>query len=97
MNSSTLFILISGIWGLAMVVNFVDAIRLHQAIGQRSGLDSKTGLAAYMEMWGVARNRSVAQDEETQELRRQMNRRLLIILGGFIFFAAYLYLTRGAA
>jgi len=96
MDSGTLFILISGLWGLAMIVNFVDAIRLCYAIERRSGLGSKTGLPAYANIWGVAMNRGVAQDDETQELRRQMNRRLLIILGGFVFFAMYIYLTRGA-
>jgi hypothetical protein len=99
MNSGTLFILISGLWGLAMIVNLIDAIRLCYAVENRSGIGGrqKWGFSTYANIWGVALNRGVAQDEETQELRRQMNRRLWIILGGFVFFAMYIYVTRGAA
>ncbi|MBO6727927.1 MAG: hypothetical protein JJ911_19870 [Rhizobiaceae bacterium] len=94
MDYGTIFILVSGFWGLAMIVNFVDAIRLCYAVENRSGISGrqKWGLPTYANIWAVAMNRGVAQDNDTQELRRQMNRRLLIILGGFVFFALFITL-----
>jgi uncharacterized membrane-anchored protein len=99
MNSGIIFIVISGIWGLAMIVNFVDAIRLSYAVENRSGISGrqKYGIPTYANIWRVVLNKGVAQDEETQELRRQMNRRLMIIAGGFLFFGIYIYVFRGAA
>lgn len=98
MDAGLIFILVSGFWGLAMIVNFIDAIRLCYAIENRSGISGrqKWGLPTYANIWGVAFNRGVATDDETQELRRQMNRRLWIVLGGFIFFAAFVIITRGS-
>ncbi len=99
MSTGTIFILVSGFWGLAMIVNFVDAIRLCYAVENRSGISGrqKWGIPTYANIWSVALNRGVAQDNETQELRRQMNRRLLIILGGFLFFAIFIMLALPAA
>jgi hypothetical protein len=90
MSAGTLFILVSGFWGLAMIVNLVETVRLCYAVEHRSGMGSqKRGLPVFANIWGVAMNRGVAQDEETQELRRQMNRRLMIIVGGFVIFAVF--------
>lgn len=90
MSAGTLFILVSGFWGLAMIVNLVEAVRLCYAVEHRSGMGSqKSGLLVFANIWGVAMNRGVALDEETQELRRQMNRRLMIIVGGFVVFAVF--------
>jgi hypothetical protein len=94
MSAGTLFILVSGFWGLAMIVNLIEAVRLCYAVEHRSGMGSqKWGFPVFASIWAVAFNRGVAQDEETQDLRRQMNRRLLIILGGFAFFAGFVLLA----
>ncbi|MBO6718231.1 MAG: hypothetical protein JJ913_09780 [Rhizobiaceae bacterium] len=95
MNSSILFFVISGLWGLAMIVNFVDAVRLSYAVENRSGVSGrqKYGIPTYANIWRVVLNKGIAQDEETQELRRQMNRRLMIIAGGFLFFIMYVTLA----
>ncbi|MCC0044280.1 MAG: hypothetical protein H6892_07925 [Brucellaceae bacterium] len=95
MDFGMIFILVSGFWGLAMIVNFVDAIRLCYAVENRSGISGqqKWGLPTYANIIGVALNRGVAQDGETQELRKQMNRRLLIILGGFVAFGLFIVLA----
>ena len=97
MSPGLIFIVISGFWGLAMIVNLIDAIRLCYAVENRSGISGrqKWGLPTYANIVGVALNRGVAQDDQTQELRRQMVRRLWIIGGGFVFFVMFIMLTRG--
>jgi hypothetical protein len=50
-------------------------------------MDRQPGLPSYgATSLPIAFNRGVAQDEETQDLRRQMNKRLWIILIGFAVF-----------
>ena len=95
MDFGNIFILVSGFWGLAMIVNFIDAIRLCYAVERRSGIsgNQKWGVPTYANLWAVAMNRGIAQDAETQELRRQMNRRLLIIAGGFVAFGLFIVLA----
>jgi hypothetical protein len=94
MTAGMLFILVSGFWGLAMIVNLVETVRLCYAVEHRSGRENpKLGLPVFANIWGVAMNQGVAQDEETQDLRRQMNRRLMIIVGGFVVFALFVLLA----
>jgi hypothetical protein len=97
MQSSVLFYAISGLWGVAMVANLIAATRICYAIEARSGRPMlKNGLPGFANVLPVAFNFGVAQDDETQEMRRQMNKRLIIIVVGFVFFFVYLRLI-GAA
>ena len=97
MQSSVLFYAISGLWGVAMVANLIAATRICYAIEARSGRPMlRNGLPGFANVLPVAFNFGVAQDEETQEMRRQMNKRLIIIVVGFVFFFVYLRLI-GAA
>lgn len=94
MESRILFYVISGLWGVAMVANFIAAARMCYAIEARSGKPMlKGGLPGYANIVPVALNFGVAQDDETQEMRWEMNKRLLIVLVGFAFYALYLRLT----
>jgi hypothetical protein len=91
MQSSVLFYAISGLWGVAMVANLIAATRICYAIEARSGRPMlRNGLPGFANVLPVAFNFGVAQDEETQEMRRQMNKRLIIIVVGFVFFFVYL-------
>lgn len=94
MELGPVFYVISGIWGMAMVLNLITATRICYLIEERSG--KKTSLPAFANVLPVAFNYGVAQDEETQELRRQMNRRLLYIVAGFIAFFIFLRLWTNA-
>lgn len=97
MQSSVFFYAISGLWGVAMVANLIAATRICYAIEARSGRPMlKNGLPGFANVLPVAFNFGVVQDDETQEMRRQMNKRLIIIVVGFVFFFVYLRLI-GAA
>ena len=88
------FYVIAGAWGLAVIANLITAARLCYVIEARSGRPLlKGGLPGYANILPVAFNYGVAQDEETQSLRREMNKRLLIILGGFVAFYFFVTLT----
>jgi hypothetical protein len=91
------FYVIAGLWGLAVVMNLMIASRICLAIQQRSGMEVQPGLASYGAILPIAFNRGVAQDEETQDLRQQMNKRLWIILIGFAVFFFFLRVWDGAA
>ena len=94
MEPRILFYVISGLWGVAMVANFIAAARMCYAIEARSGKPLlKGGLPGYANILPVALNFGVAQDDETQEMRWEMNKRLLIVLIGFAFYALYLRLS----
>lgn len=94
MDSRILFYVISGLWGVAMVANLIAATRICYAIEARSGRPLlKNGLPGYANIIPVAFNFRVARDEETQEMRWEMNKRLLIVLVGFAFYALYLRLA----
>lgn len=94
MESRILFYVISGLWGVAMVANFIAAARMCYAIEARSGKPMlKNGLPGYANILPVAFNFGVAQDDETQDMRWEMNKRLLIVLVGFAFYALYLRLA----
>lgn len=92
------FYVVSGLWGLAVVANLMQAARLSQLVEERSeALRNRSGLPRFARIFEIALNKGVAQDEETQALRADMNRRLLIIVGGFIAFYVLLKLTSPAA
>jgi hypothetical protein len=86
------FYVITGAWGVAVVANLITATRICYAIEARSGRPMlKGGLPGFANIIPVAFNYGVAQDEETQALRWDMNKRLLIIAGGFVAF--YFFVT----
>lgn len=82
------FYVLSGIWGIAVIGVFIQAIRLSYRIEARSPeLLNRTGLPMRAQIFHTATNWKVARDPETQELRRKMNRLLLVCLAGMIAMA----------
>ncbi|WP_394891186.1 hypothetical protein ACG873_07700 [Mesorhizobium sp. AaZ16] len=76
--------LLSGVWSVAMLAVFIWAIRLSYRIEARSPeLQNTSGVPRNALIFHTVTNRKVARDEETQALRRWMNRLLLLNLAGF--------------
>nr|WP_246461309.1 hypothetical protein [Mesorhizobium sangaii] len=76
---------------------FILAIRLSYRIEARSpDLINRSGFPRKAMMFHTVTNMKVARDEETQAMRRRMNRLLLIVLAGFAVMWAGLYLVRSA-
>jgi hypothetical protein len=76
--------LVCGVWGLVSVAVLISAIRLSYRIEARSeGLKNRSGIPRNAMIFHTVLNLKVARDDETQSLRRAMNRRLLIIAAGF--------------
>lgn len=87
--------LLAGVWALAILAVFIQAIRLSYRIEARSpGLTNRSGFPRKAMMFHTITNMNVARDEETQAMRRRMNRLLLIVLAGFAIMAAGLHLMR---
>jgi hypothetical protein len=85
--------LLFGVWALAILVVFLQAIRLSYRIEARSpDLTNRSGFPRNAMMFHTITNLSVARDEETQGLRRKMIRLLLIVVAGFVVLAAGLSL-----
>lgn len=94
MDQRLLFYVITGLLGMAIIVNLIFAARICYQIEERSGKPMlKGGLPGFANIVPVAFNVGVAKDDETQDLRWQMNKRLLTILGGFVAYMIYLRLT----
>jgi hypothetical protein len=86
MDSGTLVYPLFGLWALAMVVILITAIRLCYRVEARSeALRNRSGIPANANIPAVMFNWKVARDPETQALRRRMNYRLLMAVGGFAF------------
>jgi hypothetical protein len=82
---STTFYMLAGVWAVVMIAVFIQAIRLSYRIEARSPeLANSSGVPRKAMILHTATNWNVAQDAETQALRRRMNRLLLIIAGGFL-------------
>lgn len=82
------FYVLSGVWSVIMLAVFIQAIRLSYKIEKRSpDLVNRTGLPMRAQIIHTVTNWKVARDPETQALRRQMNRLLLICLAGMIAMA----------
>ena len=82
------FYVLSGVWSVIMLAVFIQAIRLSYRIEKRSpDLVNRTGLPMRAQIIHTVTNWKVARDPETQALRRQMNRLLLICLAGMIAMA----------
>lgn len=92
------FYLLCGVWALGILLVFILAIRLSYRIEARSpDLTNRSGFPRKAMMFHTITNTNVARDEETQAMRRRMNRLLLIVLAGFAVMWAGLYLARSAA
>ncbi len=83
---------IGGIWGLVMIVLFIQALRYCYAAERRSYPEKFEGrLPRRANFIAVAFNfKSIARDAETQELRWKMNRLMLIILATSLAMAIFL-------
>jgi hypothetical protein len=91
------FYAIAAIWAMAMILNLLTAARICAVIEQRSGAAlTGRGLPTVLNVVPAAFNVGVAPDEETQELRRQMNKRLFFVVGGFVAFFIFMRLWTGA-
>ncbi|WP_192182722.1 hypothetical protein [Mesorhizobium amorphae] len=89
------FYLLCGVWALVMLAIFIQAIRLSYRIEARSpDLTNRSGFPRNAMMFHTVTNINVARDEETQAMRRRMNRLLLIVLAGFVLMWAALGLVR---
>lgn len=87
--------LLAGVWALAILAVFIQAIRLSYRIEARSpALTNRSGFPRKAMMFHTITNMSVARDSETQRMRWRMNRLLLIVLAGFAVMWAGLYLVR---
>jgi hypothetical protein len=91
MELGIFFYVICALWAMTVVANLIQATRICYAIEARSGRPMlRNGLPGFANVIPVAFNIGVAQDEETQDLRWQMNKRLILILGGFAVFFFFL-------
>lgn len=91
------FYFLCGVWALVMLAIFIQAIRLSYRIEARSpGLTNRSGVPRRAMMFHTVTNTNVARDEETQGMRRRMNRLLLIVLAGFALLWAGVSLVQSA-
>lgn len=89
------FYFLCGVWALVMLAIFIQAIRLSYRIEARSpGLTNRSGVPRKAMMFHTVTNTNVARDQETQAIRRRMNRLLLIVLAGLVLMWAGLSLMR---
>ncbi|RWO19892.1 hypothetical protein [Mesorhizobium sp.] len=96
MTGETVYLL-CGVWALLMLAIFIQAIRLSYRIEARSpGLTNRSGFPRNAMMFHTVTNTNVARDEETQAMRRRMNRLLLIVLAGFALLWAGVSLVQSA-
>lgn len=87
--------LLAGVWALAILAVFIQAIRLSYRIEARSpDLTNRSGFPRKAMMFHTVTKMDVARDAETQSMRRRMNWLLLIVLAGFVVMWAGLYLSR---
>lgn len=99
MQGSVWFYVICAIWAVAVVGALIRATRFTYMVEARSGRRPlRSGLPGFANVIPVALNIGVARDAETQGLRREVVKRLLMILGGFVAFALFLAVAgQGAA
>lgn len=89
------FYLLCGVWALAILAVFIQAIRLSYRIEARSPeLTNRSGFPRNAMMFHTVTNLNVARDEETQAMRRRMNRLLLVVLAGFVVMWTAIGLVR---
>ncbi|MCC6205104.1 MAG: hypothetical protein IT533_08915, partial [Hyphomicrobiales bacterium] len=69
------FATLTGLWGIVMLAVFVAAIRLSYRIEARSpDLKNRSGVPRKAMIFHTVTNLGVARDDETQSMRRRMNR-----------------------
>ncbi|ESZ07944.1 hypothetical protein X737_34245 [Mesorhizobium sp. L48C026A00] len=96
MTGETVYLL-CGVWALLMLAIFIQAIRLSYRIEARSpGLTNRSGFPRNAMIFHTVTNTNLARDEETQAMRRRMNRLLLIVLAGFALLWAGVSLVQSA-
>ncbi|RWQ58085.1 hypothetical protein [Mesorhizobium sp.] len=96
MTGETVYLL-CGVWALVVLAIFIQAVRLSYRIEARSpGLTNRSGFPRNAMIFHTATNTNVARDEETQAMRRRMNRLLLIVLAGFALLWAGVSLVQSA-
>ncbi|SIT52970.1 conserved hypothetical protein [Mesorhizobium prunaredense] len=95
--TGTSFYMLCGAWALVMLAIFIHAIRLSYRIEARSpDLTNRSGFPRNAMMFHTVTNMNVARDQETQAMRRRMNRLLLIVLAGFALLWAGVSLVESA-
>ncbi|TIT01365.1 MAG: hypothetical protein E5W72_25145 [Mesorhizobium sp.] len=95
--TGTSFYVLCGLWALVMLAIFIQAIRLSYRIEARSpDLTNRSGFPRNAMMFHAVTNMNVARDQETQAMRRRMNRLLLIVLAGFALLWAGVSLVQSA-
>jgi hypothetical protein len=83
------FPILTGLWGVVMLVVFVQAIRLSYRIEARSpDLANRSGVPRNAMIFHTVTNSGVARDVETQAMRRRMNGLLVANLVGFLLLWA---------
>ncbi|TIL56940.1 MAG: hypothetical protein E5Y32_28425 [Mesorhizobium sp.] len=96
MTGETVYLL-CGVWALVVLAIFIQAVRLSYRIEARSpGLTNRSGFPRNAMIFHTVTNTNVARDEETQAMRRRMNRLLLIVLAGFALLWAGVSLVQSA-
>ena len=87
--------LLPGVWALAMLAIFIQAIRLCYQVEARSpDLRNTSGIPRKAMMPHAVTNWNVARDAETQALRRRMNLLLLAVLAGFALLCLWIWWVR---
>lgn len=87
LQNSTVFFAFCAVWAFVMIAMWISVTRLCYAIEARSGRPMlKNGLPGFANVFPVAFNVGVADDEETQRMRWRLIQRLLVIAAGFVFF-----------
>jgi hypothetical protein len=89
------FHILTGLWGVAMIATFIQAIRLSYRIEARSPeLRNRSGFPRNAMIFHTILNLNVADDAETQALRRRMIVLLLANVAGFVLLGFYIALSR---
>ena len=89
------FHILTGLWGVAMIATFIQAIRLSYRIEARSPeLTNHSGFPRNAMIFHTVLNLNVARDPETQGLRRRMIVLLLTNLAGFVLLGLYIASSR---
>jgi hypothetical protein len=87
----TTFHILTGLWGVAMIATFIQAIRLSYRIEARSPeLKNRSRVPRNAMIFHTIFNLNVAADAETQALRRRMIVLLLTNLAGFVLLGLYI-------
>ena len=88
------FPIATGLWAVAMLAIFIQAIRLCYRVEARSPeLRNTSGMPRNAMIFHVATNGMVAKDHETQAIRQRMNQLLLANLVGFALLGLGLIVT----